>query len=989
MVSMEKFSEPGQTYREFLITRRLDIPELQCTLTELTHEPTGAQVIHISNDDQENVFCLSLRTLPEKSTGVAHILEHTVLCGSEKFPVKDPFFGMSRRSLNTYMNALTGADFTCYPAASQVPKDFYNLLEVYLDAVFRPHLKMHSFLQEGYRIELSNPEDPNSPLDYKGIVFNEMKGAMASPDARLSHAVMEQLFPHLTYGINSGGDPKVIPELTYDELKAFHEKYYHPSQCLFFFYGNLPLNGHLDFLLEHGLKGVQKAEKLPIMDKQPRFSQPIYRTLTYPITAEEDAANKTMVAFAWLTCSILEQEELLALNIIDLVLMGTDAAPLKLALLQSGLCKQTDSVIDNEISEVPFAIICKGCTPDSADALQHVIKNELEKIIKNGLPEHLVQGSIHQIEFYRSEITGDSSPFGLSLFLRSGLLKQHGGNPEDGLMIHTLFKKLREKVENPRYLPDLIQKHLLDNQHFVRIVMHPDPTLAAKELAEEKEVLERLKKELSQEAVDKIVHQAKQLIAYQEAEEEQDIDILPKIALSDVSRQAEDFILYKERQGNLELFHHPCFTNGIVYADLFFNLPKILQSELPYVRLFAMLLSQMGCGGRNYKQNLDYLLEHTGGVGASLELFLQAADPTLMNPTLSIRGKALHRKVDKLFPLLYDMVQSVDFTDRARIKELLDQHYLNLENSLNHSALRYAVNLAASGLSQPGNIQNQWYGLDYFWQIKQLVQEFDQKSSDLIEILKELQKRCLHASNADLVLSCDQKTYHELAARQFYGLCDIPTYDFKTWENDFPIRKISNQGRLISSPVSFTASLFSTVPYTHPSSAALAACAQIMDNNVLHKRIREQGGAYGGGATSGSMSGQFYFYSYRDPHIVSSLNAFEESVQFLADGEFDHVDVEEAKLGILQDLDSPCSPGSRALVAYSRLRSGRNLTRRQEFRHQLLDLTEEHIQETAETYLIPGMENAVTITFGGKDLLEKENQLLIDADKPSLQIYPI
>jgi presequence protease len=327
----------GDRYRGYLVTKSLYIQEQQCHLTELVHESSGACILHLGNQDPENLFSLSFRTLPESSNGVAHILEHTVLCGSQKYPVKDPFFAMNRRSLNTFMNALTGADFTCYPAASQVEQDFYNLLDVYLDAVFHPLLKEQSFAQEGCRLEFSDPLDPTSPLQYKGVVYNEMKGSLSSPMTRLIEALNSELYPNSPYGFNSGGDPSQIPNLSYEELLFFHKNYYHPSRCLFFFYGNLPLKKHLDYISHHILKNVHKLPELPPIPKQPRYTKPVYKEAFYPLAAEEITEDKAIIAFSWLTCSIKEQITLLALSVLDIVFMDTDASLLKIELLRSGL----------------------------------------------------------------------------------------------------------------------------------------------------------------------------------------------------------------------------------------------------------------------------------------------------------------------------------------------------------------------------------------------------------------------------------------------------------------------------------------------------------------------------------------------------------------------------------------------------------------------------------------------------------------------------
>nr|NGX38545.1 hypothetical protein [Chlamydiota bacterium] len=419
-------AKEGQKYGDFVLVNYQPIEELQIVMRELIHEPTGAQVMHLENDDPENLFCLSFKTLPDSSNGAAHILEHTVLCGSRKFPIKDPFFSMNRRSLNTFMNAMTGSDFTCYPASSQVEKDFYNLLEVYLDAVFHPQLKELSFLQEGHRLEFTTPGDPTSPLEFKGIVYNEMKGALSSTDSRVWHAMLEALVPDLPYSYNSGGDPKDIPDLSHAQLIEFHEKFYHPSRCLFFFYGNFPLQKHLDFIVENALQGAQKLPPLDGIGHQERFKAPVKEQFSYPTSETEDLETKNIHAFGWLTTPLLNQEEVLALSVLDSVLMDTDASPLKKALLDTKLCIQADSFLDTEMTEVPFVMLFRGCRGDVADKIEKALFDNLKIIAKEGIPFHLVEASIHQLEFARTEIGGDHSPFGLTLFMRSALAKQHG-----------------------------------------------------------------------------------------------------------------------------------------------------------------------------------------------------------------------------------------------------------------------------------------------------------------------------------------------------------------------------------------------------------------------------------------------------------------------------------------------------------------------------------------------------------------------------------
>lgn len=960
--------------KEFVVTKELKLDELNATLRELEHEPSGAKIMHIENDDPENLFCLSFETLPYNSNGVAHILEHTVLCGSKKFPVKDPFFAMTRRSLNTFMNALTGSDFTCYPAASQVEKDFYNLLEVYCDAVFHPQLKRVSFLQEGHRFEITD-----SKLEWKGIVYNEMKGALNSPESRLWHAMMASLVPDLTYAYISGGDPKVIPTLTYEQLITFHEIYYHPSRCLFFFYGNLPLTEHLEFLKEKALKHVTKQPPPPPSPLQKRFTAPVYNELRYPMTEMEDLEKKAIISFGWLTAPVVDQETILALSVLDSILMDTDASPLKLPLLESELCIQADAYMDTEMTEVPYVIVCKGCRKDDADEIEKLLMKSLEEIIEEGIPTHLIEAALHQLEFSRMEIGGDHTPFGLTLFMRSALAKQHGCPPENALLIHSLFDRLRKKMKDPHYLTNILKEQLLCNRHFVRQVMTPDVHLSEEESAEEKKRLQEIAARLTPEDKEMISKQAKDLARYQEETERQNLDCLPKVTLDDVPSLVRDFPLKRKE----EVFHHNCFTNHIVYADLIFDLPYVEEADLPFVQLLITLLPELGMGSRDWQGNLEYLQEHTGGVGSGLVLAVQSSNYNASRPFISMRGKALERKADKLFEILKEMAVSPHLDDEKRIHELLLQIHTSLENRLTRNGLRYATQLALAGSSIPGKINNIWHGLDYMKSIQEMID-----NPKLVQKLLAVKERVLSFQNPHLVISCDDKMHRSLEKKNFFGVLDLPRKESPAWRDDYPVPAISSQARPIAAPVAATCEAFKVCAYQHPHAPALNIAAQLLDNKILHRKVREEGGAYGCGASYNPMSGSFYFSAFRDPHIARTLKIFEESIDFIAGGNFDDKDLEEAKLGIIQHFDAPVAPGSRALTAYSWWREGRTKEMRQSYRDALLDLTSHEVKIAFEKELMHRKGKGVTVTFASQELLERENALLAKEQK-TLPIIPV
>ncbi|SPN74086.1 Peptidase M16C associated [Chlamydia serpentis] len=966
----------GDTYRNFIIKSCKDLPEIESKLFEAEHKPTGASIMMIVNDDDENVFNICFRTCPQTSNGVAHVLEHMVLCGSENYPVRDPFFSMTRRSLNTFINAFTGADFTCYPAASQIPEDFYNLLSVYIDAVFHPLLTKQSFLQEAWRYEFNS----NDQLFYTGVVFNEMKGAMMSGEARLSEALNAAIFPSVTYGVNSGGEPKEIVTLSHEAIRAFHQSQYSINRCLFYFYGNIKPSRHLDFLEEKLLRQATKLEKQTVsVPLQKRFKEPVRQISTYPADHEEE--DKVLFGISWLTCSILDQQELLALHVLEIILMGTDAAPLKSRLLKSGFCKQTEMSIENDIREIPITLVCKGCSPAGAQKLESWIFASLEEIIHEGISENIIKGAVHQLELSRKEITGYSLPYGLSLFFRSGLLKQHGGYPEDGLRIHSLFSELRSSLKNPDYLSKLIRKYLLDNPHFAKVILIPDRELVAKENKDEQQLLDNIKEKLTNQDKEKIIQNARELEEYQGQDEDLN-GILPNLALDKVPTSGKEFLLIKEGFIEGEVLHHECFTNDIVFIDVVLDIPPLSAEELPWLRLLVFLMLQLGCGGRSYKEHLELLLEYTGGVDVSYDFSPHANKNSFLSPSVSIRGKSLASNSEKLCNIISDMLTSVDFTDTLRIRELLMQHNEALTNSVRNSPMNYALSMACSGDSITAGMSYVTTGLPYVKKIRELTKNFNQNIDETVVILQQLFTKCF-CGKRQIVISGSAQNYQQLKDNKFYGLLDYIIVIPESWKNPIIDVNVASQGLHIPARAAFNALAFpiGDIPYDHPDAAALTVAAEILDNVVLHTKIREQGGAYGSGAAANLSRGSFYCYSYRDPEIAATYKAFLKGVSDIASGKFTREDIYEGALGVIQGLDMPVAPGSRASVAFYRLKSGRIPALRQAFRRSVLEMTKEHICMVVDKYLASMVNKTTFISFAGEEMLSN-NTPKLDRDFP-------
>jgi hypothetical protein len=962
----------GYKYKDFKVINFQKIDEIKVNLIELVHEKTNAKVIKILNDDDEKLFCFSFKTYPYNSNGIAHILEHTTLCGSKKFPIRDPFFMMLRRSLNTFMNAMTGSDFTCYPASSLLEKDYFNLMEVYLDAVFNPKLNRLDFLQEGHRLEFSDPKDPDSDLIFKGVVFNEMKGSMSNVDNRIFHKTIEKLLCDLPYSYNSGGEPKEIIKLTHRELIDFHDKFYHPSRCVFFFYGNLDLKKELDFIEENALKNIEKLPEIPPIKKQKRFSEIVNIEDKYPTTEKEKLDKKSIMSIGYLTTSIEHQLDLYALLIIDNILMGTDGSYLKRALIESKLVKQVDSIIDSEISEIPYLLILKGLNKKNKDLIIDKINQTLKDLISSDIPDELIQSALHQLEFSKTEISSDFGPYGLMLFFRSALLKQHNVDIKNALVIHSLFEELKEKFKNQNYIKDLIKKYFLDNKHQVIITFEADNKIFLNEEKEEKKLLEKIKNKLTSEETKKIIQDTTELKNYQESIKNQSKACLPKVNISDINKNPKDYPLVQEKLNSLNLYYHTAFTNDIIYAELIFDLPKLTINELDYLPFFVDILTEVGASDRNYIENLEYIQRYTGGFEADITVNTSALDYNSFNPCLILSSKALKRNASKMFELFQDIALTPIFDDKERIKEILISNFVYLENSLPSNAMKYAIEESKKSLTNPSYFRSKIDSIDYFLKQKEIVNDIDKNLDSFIENLKNLKNKILLLKNASLVLSLSDSNLKYLKENNFFGIDKLSKKDYEKYIFDYEYKKDISAATIIPSSVSFNASSIKTIGYSDKDSPYLLVGSYLMKNNFLHKLIREIGGAYGSNASYNPDNATFTLSSYRDPHINLTLKAFKTAIKEVAKGSFTDEEFEEAKISVFQKLDSPIPVGSRAVFSYSLLKSNKSLKLREKYRNDILKATKQDVIDAVKKHLLTKIDEMSTSLFTSKELVEKE-----------------
>lgn len=923
-----------QPYKGFVVTKKVELARQGCTLVELTHTKTGASVVHIQNDDPENFFAICFRTLPTKSNGVAHIVEHSVFQGSEKYPVKSLFFHMNKRSLATFMNAFTGQEYTCYPAASQNRDDFYNLLSVYADAVFHPLLKPSCFAQEGYRLEFETFDDPKSPLCYRGVVYNEMKGALSSPQTRMAKCLHSALYPDAMGDVFAGGDPDLIPTLSYEEFVAFHKEHYYPGNSLFFFYGNLPLDEHLTFLEQHVLKGFDYKPPVAKRPTQPHFTSP--RLHEY----SSAGVDEPLVTINWLTKSTPSDDEFVALAILDHILMSSDAAPLKHALLHSGLCKAVDSGLEAAKEQVPYLLYFEGIDLERVQELEAFVQQQLHKIADEGISQEVLERSLARIELDESDLKRGSGPVGLTLLQTAGLRSLVGYSLERSLQLVDELDSLRDRCrKDPHYMSRLIHKHFLDNSHRVVVVLRPA----------EQEPQKELPSNLSQEDVKKILAMSREV---REAAYVAD-DMLPEVGVDNISKEIEPLATICKTEGAISLYHYPVFTNHITYAACEFLLPQLAEDELWLASLYAYLLPQLGVEGRSYKENIAYCNEHTGGLSCDVRVHNSRA-------ALSLSAKVLDRKQELLFDLFYDTLMTCDFTDSERIKKLLVKHALELKSSLQHNALEYATLQALSASSVDNRLKNCFNGLEYALQVIKAVER-----NELDQLIAKLQKRFIPHDGLRLIVASDQ----EPSLGKLKTLTCVPA---TVWEAPVAPLKSLSCYHPINAQVAFSACGFCTEQYN----PYLLLAQEILSYKVLQPRVREEGGAYGAGASYNPVSGTFTLRSYRDPNIASTQQAFEDAVKLLVDGQFDERDVKRAILGVMQHIDRPLHPAKKASMAYQFHFDKISDETRREFRSKLLSATVADIQQAAAQCLSRGLSEGVFVTLAPLDLIEEENKKL-------------
>lgn len=929
----------------FALIRSHRIETLDVEVIEYEHRGTGAKHFHLASDHEERVFMVALRTVPEDSSGVAHILEHTALCGSARFPVRDPFFSMLRRSLNTFMNAFTASDYTAYPFASVNQKDFYNLLDVYLDAVFFARLDPLDFAQEGHRVEFAEPDNPDAPLVYKGVVLNEMKGDMSSSRAVLWEALNQQLFPTATYRHNSGGDPAEIPGLTYEAFKAFYETHYHPSNAVFMTFGAIDLVELHEVLEDRALGQFQRSLKQIEVGLEHRLAAPVRHEARYAASAAADEAPKSQLVMAWLLGESTDLAGLLQANLLSDALLDHSGSPLRRVLEAFPLAESVSPLTGLEESHREMSFLCgiEGVTGDAAEAFETAVLQVIAEVADDGIPLDQLNAVLHQIELSQREVGGDGMPYGLQLIFSCLSAAIHRGDPVELLDLDAAIETLRKDIEDPAFIKGLARTLLLENQHRVTVTLQPDVNLAEDKADAERARLHATAEAMSDSERHDVMDQTAALAVRQT--EIEDLEILPKVSLADVPRDHP----YPQPIVTGPVMAYGAGCNGIVYHQLIRELPVMNDAEWQLLPVLNQMAGELGFGQRDYvdAQNLQQSL--TGGISAFASVRASLDNIEQAGAFFVLSSRSLARNASKMMSLLDETAQGLRFDETARISELVRQSNIRKQMGVVNQGHSLAMLAASAAFSKMSALNHQLSGLGSLAYFKGLVAKIaDGDVASFAADLAGLYERFQQAPQSAMVIA-DEAQVPELvsALLQRGGLTQSgPAQQLIRAE-----QSALETAYITETEVNFCAAAYRCPSESSASVAAVQVLAAVLRNHYLHAEIREKGGAYGGGASYDAANGLFRLYSYRDPELLKTFSVFDGALDAVRSMKWSSNLIEEAVLGLMSSQDAPGSPAGEARGDFYQQLQGRSHAHRRAHRAALFTVTPESVIGAAEEIL--------------------------------------
>ena len=922
----------------FELVRSEEIKELNTQAKIYRHVPTGAEIISMESDDENKCFGIAFRTPPSDSTGVAHILEHTVLCGSRKYPVKDPFVQLLKGSLQTFLNAFTYPDKTCYPVASQNLQDFHNLVDVYLDAVFHPRITKDFFMQEGWHYEL---ESADEELKYKGVVFNEMKGVYSSPDSLLMESSQQSLFPDTTYGLDSGGSPAKIPDLTHEQFKAFHESFYHPSNARIFFYGDDPVEERFAMLEEY-LKDFTKIDPKSGIELQAPLDKPVRVEKPYAVSAD-DENPKPMFTVNWLLPSPTDADLVFALMLLDHILLGTPASPLRKALIESGLGEDiTGGGMETHMIQMMYSIGLKGVDAQNMRKAEALVSETLEDLVKNGIDRDDIDAAINTFEFDLRENNTGGFPRGLSLFLKALTTWNYDADPMALVAFEAPLQAIKQNAKKEGYFEQMIQQYFIENTHRSTVTLVPDAELSSRTEAEEKDRLAAAKSKMTPAEVEQIISNTERLLKMQSTPDSPEaIATIPLLHRDDLDKKIKPIKRNETTLHGATVLTHDLFTNGILYLDVGLDLHGLDQEDIPLASLLASALLEMGTQNEDYVSFSQRMAKTTGGVYGSP--FLSAMEHSTTGTTrFFLRGKCMVSQTSELIDLLHDVLLFPNFDHQERFKQIVLEHKSEMETAIvprGHSAVMTRLK---AHYNEAHWVSEQMGGVDALFFIRKLADEVENNWPAVCQQLEKIHKTLLDRKHVVVNITVDEAALPGVL-ESLDGLIEkIPSTGIFTAKNWTPTSLPKSEALTAPSQVNYvgcSANLFDVGYKMHGSSLVIT---RYLQTAWLWEKIRVQGGAYGGMCAFDQRSGAFVFASYRDPNLTDSLEIYKATGDYLENLVLSEDELTRALIGAIGQLDGYQLPDAKGYSSSLRYLLDYTEDERQQLRDEVLATTQEH-----------------------------------------------
>ena len=964
-----KANEPlqiGAMVHGFKLEQKQFIQELDGEGYLFRHKKSGARLLKVASKDDNKVFSVAFKTPPPDDTGIPHIMEHSVLNGSENFPVKSPFEVLAQGSLNTFLNAMTSSDYTIYPVASRNDKDFANLMHVYLDAVFKPliHKDPRILQQEGWHYELESPE---APLTYKGVVYNEMKGAYSAPESQLDLLVSRVLFPDNAYGKSSGGHPDDIPRLTYEQFKAFHNKFYHPANSYIYLYGNGDLKKELAFINENYLSGYDKLEADSSIPLQKPLAKPARVHGYYGIPEGATETGQTYIARASVHGLNTDQEFNIALDILAEALVNHQAAPLRLALQKAGIGRDVSAYTDS-IQQPVFAVSVTHAEAKDVERFEQVYRETLKEVIAKGFDRDMLEGIINRHEFTLREGRGSFTGILGAMMASTGWL--FADDPFVTLSFNRELAAIRSKL-GQKYFTGLVDKVLLNNPHSCTAVLEPKAGLEKQLVTELENKLAAVKAKMSPNEIAAIVKQTQELIAYQQRQDDLEaLMTIPLLEIADIEKKEEDLPLNKEDLAGTPLLHFDTFTKGIVYVDLYFDAGTVDQGLIPYAKLYSDLLGMMSTAGYSYGDLENQVNLHSGGIYTQLRPLAVGRDDERMKPYFVMRGKAMPEKLGRLAELMKQQLLLSKWDDEARLKEMVLRTKAQFEQRLAYMGLQIARSRLSSYLSNAGAYQDLISGYGYYLFLSSVAK--DLKLNDVAAKLKMVQDRIVNRAGLQIGVTCQDEQLRVLKKDLPLLLTALPHGEIKAGEYRFAKEHL-NEGFQDASKVQYVLKGADYKKLGFAYNGKLNVLNQLLSTVYLQNTIRVQGGAYGGFAILDD-TGFLAFASYRDPNLKKTVENYLGAVPFLKNLQLDERDLRRLIIGTISDWDRPLNPSQKGSLAVTRYLRGDTLAMLQRERDEILATTLDDLKGFAPLVEKVLAQNILCVV-GNEKKIEDEKEL--------------